>query len=595
MKDTDMRLNSIRHEAILIILPLVIIPMLIVGFAGILYYREVIKTNIWDDNLAQAKALSAFTGLYLNNSASYLDSLAIRSVIINNLTYRNQTIPRDILEYAHTNSDFYALDILDMNGQTVGSYPDHGVHKSLDQPYVNVPLQAGTRYMNGPLLNDSGQPSIFISVPVKGQNGTTIGVLVGEMSTDVLYSSVQGTLVKNQQYVYLVNNTGRILVHSNRSYMQSLLDYSDVPAVSEVIKGREGIMEQYNPFEGDTRLASFSPVRGTGWGVVVALPVDVAYSPIVNSTWAFAVIITLFLIISAIMAVIISDNIVRPILGITEATRHMVNGGDYRQYLPLRRKDEIGELSRSFDEMSRRIMTDREKIIDQKNRAELYVDIMGHDINNLNQASMMNLELIQDDSNLNDEQRLSIKNALKTINSSAGIIENVRKIQLITDEKLNLEKVDVDGLIVDCVDHTPRPEGKKVIIRYTPRKGLMVMGTSLLKEVFCNLIGNSIKYSGDEVEIDIVVEEVNRYGKNFYDISVIDNGYGIPDEIKPKLFTRFQRGTTRAHGKGLGLFIARMLVERSGGTIEVRDRVKGDSAKGSQFIVSLPVCEVKSP
>ena len=82
-----------------------------------------------------------------------------------------------------------------------------------------------------------------------------------------------------------------------------------------------------------------------------------------------------------------------------------------------------------------------------------------------------------------------------------------------------------------------------------------------------------------------------RSGKRFYDVSIADNGYGIPDELKLKLFNRFQRGTTKAHGKGLGLFIVKSLLEQVGGDVVIEDRVPGDYARGAKFIVSLMASE----
>ena len=236
-------------------------------------------------------------------------------------------------------------------------------------------------------------------------------------------------------------------------------------------------------------------------------------------------------------------------------------------------------------------ITDRklveEKLRDAKSQAELYVDIMGHDINNLNQAAVGYLELIQEDSNLDDEQRESIKDAINAIMGSANIIDNVRKVQTINEEKVVLQPKDINDMILECIKDYPNPENKQVSINYTPKSGLIVKGNSLMKEVFLNIIGNSVKYSGNEVEIDIVVEKVERAGKKFYDISIADNGYGIPDELKPKLFNRFQRGTTKAHGKGLGLFIVKSLVEQVGGDVVIKDRVPGDYASGAKFTVSL--------
>lgn len=232
-----------------------------------------------------------------------------------------------------------------------------------------------------------------------------------------------------------------------------------------------------------------------------------------------------------------------------------------------------------------------ERLREAKAQAELYVDIMGHDINNLNQAAIGNLELIQDDSNLDQEQRESIGDALNAVRGSASIIDNVRKVQAINVEKVAFQRMDINDMILESIQEAPIPEGKHVSINYTPKSGLIINGNSLMKEVFSNIIGNSIKYSGDVVVIDIWVDEVSKTGKKFYDVSIADNGHGIPDEVKPKLFNRFQRGTTKAHGKGLGLFIVKSLVERVSGNVVIEDRVPGDYARGAKFIVSLPVCE----
>jgi len=268
----------------------------------------------------------------------------------------------------------------------------------------------------------------------------------------------------------------------------------------------------------------------------------------------------------------------------------MTNGGDYRRYLPLRRDDEIGELARSFEDMSGRLRTDKERIVDEKNRAELYLDIMGHDINNYNQSALTNLELIEADPNLSEEQRRSIAGALAAVKSSAYIIDSVRTVQRINEEKLDIEPEDLNDIIQESIRDAPRPPDKKVTINYAPQPGLMIDGNPLLKEVFGNLIENAIKYSGAEVAIDISVDKLESRGKDVYKVSIADNGMGIPDEVKPKLFYRFVRGTTRAHGKGLGLYIVRSLVEKLGGWVELENRVPGDYHKGSRFIVYLPVC-----
>jgi signal transduction histidine kinase len=244
-----------------------------------------------------------------------------------------------------------------------------------------------------------------------------------------------------------------------------------------------------------------------------------------------------------------------------------------------------------MDQMAEHIDEDRRRIMEEKNRAELYLDIMGHDINNLNQTVLGNLELIRDEANLTADEKESIEQSLIATHSSAAIINNVRKLQKIAEEKPSHELLDINDLLLECIKEAPRPPDKKITINYAPRKGLLIRCVPLVKEVFCNIINNSIKYSGPDVTIDIATGDTIAWDKKYYTISVSDNGMGIPDEVKPRLFNRFQRGTTKAHGKGLGLYIVKSLLEKCDGSVKVEDRVPGDHSKGAKFTVTIPAAE----
>jgi len=77
-------------------------------------------------------------------------------------------------------------------------------------------------------------------------------------------------------------------------------------------------------------------------------------------------------------------------------------------------------------------------------------------------------------------------------------------------------------------------------------------------------------------------------GRLYYKVSVEDNGPGIPDEIKPILFTRSLRGTHKVKGSGIGLYLVKTLVKSYNGHVWAEDRVQGDRNKGSRFVVMLP-------
>ncbi len=232
-----------------------------------------------------------------------------------------------------------------------------------------------------------------------------------------------------------------------------------------------------------------------------------------------------------------------------------------------------------------------EKTVDFKRQAELYLDVMGHDINNLNQIALTNLEFIMSDEKLTEKQTAALSDTINAINGSANIVRNVRRIQEISAEKQAILSEDINDMIIQCIQEAPKPEGRKVIINYQSKKDLIIKGTTLMKEAFCNIINNAIKHSNNDVTVDIDIKETVRMDKKFYDISIADNGPGISDDLKSKIFNRFQKSETKARGRGLGLFIVHSLVERAGGNVTMEDRVPGDYTKGAKFIVSLPACE----
>ncbi|HMK46275.1 MAG TPA: sensor histidine kinase [Methanocella sp.] len=553
--------------------------------------------------MGEAKSVSELTTSYVELSENYLRSIADRPSVINAFEDRNQSALNTFASYTAVQSlAFDSAFFTDNSGRVIAystmypnyanrSYPDIVGMNYFDRPYVGQVLRTSNPAVMASGNDIDGSSTVYVGVPIRDLNNTTIGTLVGIYDLGNLTSTVIRTTSTKDQFVYIVNGSGNVIVHPNQSYVKNMANLTLIPAVQNVIQGKSDVIEQYNPIEKDGQLAAYAPINSTGWGVVAYIPTSVAYQPISSLWWVIGALTLILAAIALALAYLFSESLIRPILGLYDAARAITNHGEYAQYLPLKRKDEIGQVAVCMDKMAQRIDQDRARITDEKNRAELYLDIMGHDINNLNQVALTNLDLIKGDENLTEDQNETLSDALNSVKGSAAIIDNVRKIQAIAQEKPSMQPEDLDEIIKECVAEAPKPAEYTVKINYSPRPGSMVMGTTLLKEVFNNLIANAIKHAGRDVTIDIRIDEVVRAGKKFYEVSIADNGPGIPDALKPKLFARFQRGDTKAHGKGLGLFIVKSLVETVGGNVTVEDRVPGDYTQGARFIVSLPASE----
>lgn len=233
--------------------------------------------------------------------------------------------------------------------------------------------------------------------------------------------------------------------------------------------------------------------------------------------------------------------------------------------------------------------------LEAKERAELYLDLMGHDISNMHQIAMSQLELAEEimaeSGRLVSDEKELIETPLQTLERSAMLINNVRKLQKLRMGEYSIEILDLGVLLDEVVTENSNIPGTNVIINYPTTKGHYVKANQLLSDVFANLVDNAIKHSGGSVKINIGVSKANDNGRMFSRVIVEDDGPGIPDERKEEIFNRLKRGQTMARGTGLGLYIVKTLVKSYHGHITIEDRVAGDHSKGSRFIVSLPAME----
>jgi len=107
----------------------------------------------------------------------------------------------------------------------------------------------------------------------------------------------------------------------------------------------------------------------------------------------------------------------------------------------------------------------------------------------------------------------------------------------------------------------------------------------LLRVALSNLLSNAIKYQKKRSEQTPYVNVRSRAEEGFVVIDVIDNGEGIREEYKAKLFNMFYRGTASSSGSGLGLYIAREAIQKQGGTITMNSTW----GEGSTFSIRLPI------
>ena len=220
-------------------------------------------------------------------------------------------------------------------------------------------------------------------------------------------------------------------------------------------------------------------------------------------------------------------------------------------------------------------------------RNELYVDVLSHDIGNLNAAALGYLQLLADKESLGFKERGWVNGAADSIMEVSRLIDMMRKIQ--STDSLNDARVqDLNDLISQIVEEHRTITERELVIRYSGEKGYQVLATGLLRDALTAIIGNAIAHSTGPLTIDITVDQVGRAGRSYHRVRIADNGPGVPDDMKAAIFSRVRRGATKGVGSGLGLFLVQRLVEGMGGEVSVEDRVPGDHTKGACFNLLFP-------
>lgn len=247
--------------------------------------------------------------------------------------------------------------------------------------------------------------------------------------------------------------------------------------------------------------------------------------------------------------------------------------------------DEITERKRAEEALLRHTedLSRAHRDIEAAHReANLYLDILTHDIGNTENVSNLYADLLIE--TLQGEAARYAKKLKRSIEKSIEILGTVSTIRRIHAGTPDIRPVDLGTVINDEVGRFPG------IAIHNLSATPPVLADDHLPEVFATLIENAVKFGGPDVAITIRAEEED----GFVRVSIEDTGPGIPDDEKEAIFFRYEQ-QKRGVGEGLGLYLAQILIRRYGGRIWADDRVPGHPEEGAALRFTLktawPACD----
>ncbi len=623
--------GSLRLKVISIFLALALIPFGLMTFLNYRTTRMSLKeatrhslqasgseTALTVDAFISAKLTAIDTEAKLPILRQYLESRGAERTaqVLNSLRSLNGQDP--IFIFSSALLDATGRNVADTWGENVGrdeSAMGHFIHA----------MESGMPFMS-PVIFTKRHPWIAFSAPIKTEDGRIVGVLRTFYDAHVLQQLVVGTtgLAGHRSFAILLDENHLILAYGGHSQQEAVrtLFHLAAPlpqAKEEALQRERRLPRDVQAISGDpfvqeavsggkfgkSDVASASVMlRNQPWRVTFLVPASAFMQPL--RVQAFQTVVFL-LVTTAIVVFIALWNariLFHPLKQLNEMANRVASG-HLDAKVQVVSHDEIGRLAETFNWMTeqlkerqqeRDLLLSREKAAraeaEQANRLkDDFLATLSHELRTPLTAILGWVNLLK-----NEPSPDELKEGLAIVERNAWaetqLVDDLLDVSRITRGKVTLNRDALDlGMIIDeAVEAiTPSLHEKEITLTLDlPKESVCTVGDwNRLRQIILNLLGNAVKFtSPKEGRITLRLREEGDQAV----MTFTDNGIGISSSHIGTIFTRFMQvdssSTRRYGGMGLGLPIAKHLVELHGGTIRAES---GGEGKGATFTVSLPL------
>ncbi len=614
-----------------------------IGTLGYFTHREFsdnIREETNERNLEIARNNGYWIASFINGSLGDIVSVADSPEFIAAVGEWNLTTFETKFESLYNAyGTYYFIEVLDTSKVIRHRHPFNAAGITEDLSFLDTVITTKTPMIMFKVLpdelapgNENGVPTIFLSSPVI-DDGEVIGVLNGVLSLDFIDETIQNIKVGSDGYIFFVDYQGRIISHPDREEIDDLDSARDLEIVEEVLEGGSGTLTFQNDISGQREMGAYVYLDELGWGICVVVPEDEAMAPVRDLEQAIIFFTIVFAVIGSAIAWLFVRKITRSLTELTDNTNRIMTTltktdgkrpkSSKKYELPVRSRDEVGELTISLNRLTRELV---------RSYSELETLVMERtsSLSGMNmELTELNRKLLRADK-LKSEFLANMSHELRTpLNSIIGFSEVLmsrsfgdltpqqeeflhdihsagRHLLELINEILDLSKIEAGrmDLHIQVFDIEENVREVQEIVKplYT-KKGLSfsvdipnnipkIKGDVLrVKQVLYNLMSNAIKFTPSYGLVRVTARPV----KDMVRIDVIDTGIGIKKseyETIFREFTQLDMSVSREHeGTGLGLPLAKKLVELHGGRIWFKSVV----GAGSTFSFTVPAATPVGP
>jgi signal transduction histidine kinase/cell division protein FtsL len=345
----------------------------------------------------------------------------------------------------------------------------------------------------------------------------------------------------------------------------------------------------------EVEIPIFPPDSETLWASVkLGHSLEPMYAQVRWSSTVLLLIGLAGLLLGVLGTAVLARMITRPIHRLVDGTVRIAKG-DFSRVIPMSSKDEIGELGRSFNEMTSQLLQARQRM-EAANRklvqAEKLASIgrlaatIAHEIRNPLTSVKLNVQKLAGDESLGPAVQEHLGLSLEGIDQIERFIKGLLQYTRVAD--LALDRFPVEQIVDEALKMLQAAlahKGIRVERNYARDLPPVLVDGDKMRQVFLNVLRNAQEALGDGGRVSISVDAVEDEGRKKVRVRISDDGPGVSEGDRETIFEPFF--TTRPAGFGLGLANARKIVEQHNGSI----RVDPDGGPGACFDIQIPAEE----
>ena len=557
----------------LILLAIVTLPVVLLGFMLINTSQEAVRKSVLNNHTQIVIRTAGEIGLFVKRPLDILSSTSAILSAVYPAPWKQETV---LVELALNDPMFMRISSFDMAGRELaGSELGSGAKVRIPEEAWEE-LRLGKPYISEVSIFNNHTPYLTMAVPIK-KLGVVAGVLAADVNLRDMWKIIDAVGVGATGRAFLVSRDGILIAHRDKKRVLKNENLKDEKEVQLVLGGKTDAAELSDTKEGKV-ISSYAPIPGVGWGVILRQKQDEAYffSRVMKmQSW---IIIILGELLAIAVSVFMGKKFASPIKNLAFRIKRVAEG-DFDHAIKMQRRDDMGELIRSFNEMTKKLKEAKEK--ERLSTIGEAAARITHELKNSFASIKTFIQLLPKRNN--DERFIEKFNRLvpREINRLELMFKELSDFSSHLD--LVFAKTDVKGMLGDMLELMKEElAARKIDVQLTvPVMSCEIEAdTKRLKEVFLNMIMNAMQAmpQGGTLRVSL-----GPAANDHLEVKVQDTGLGIPEEKREKIFEPFY--TTKNGGMGLGLSICRKIVESHGGRITAEGRVD----KGATFIIRLPI------